>query len=93
MASMMIVFVLPMSFTSVSVGVPTVSNLSASAIAKQNKTTLETLLSIQKSLNEFKEKFVEMDEEMRVVKLENMLLKNKINELTSVSASSSMLSH
>ena len=89
----MIVFVLPMSFTSVSVGVPTVSNLSASAIAKQNKTTLETLLSIQKSLNEFKEKFVEMDEEMRVVKLENMLLKNKINELTSVSASSSMLSH
>ena len=93
MASMMIVFVLPMSFTSMSVGVPTASNLSASAIAKQNKTTLEILLSLQKSLNEFKEKFVEMDEEMRVVKLENMLLKNKINELTSVSASSSMLSH
>jgi regulator of replication initiation timing len=80
-----------MSFTSISVGVPTASNLSASAIAKQNKTTLETLLSIQKSLNEFKDKIAEMDEEMRVVKLENRLLKNKINELTSVS--SSMLSH
>lgn len=88
---MIIVFLLSMSFTSISVGVPTASNLSASAIAKQNKTTLETLLSIQKSLNEFKDKIAEMDEEMRVVKLENRLLKNKINELTSVS--SSMLSH
>jgi regulator of replication initiation timing len=54
--------------------------------AKQNKTTLEMLLHLQKLIDEFKDKVTEMDEEMRTVKLENTLLKNKINELTSSSS-------
>jgi len=70
------------------IGVPTASTLQANAIVKQNKTTLEMLLNIQKSLDEFKEKVAEMDEEMRTVKLENTILKNKINEMTSSSSSS-----
>ena len=53
------------------------------AAAKQNKTTLEMLLHLQKLIDDFKEKVTEMDEEMRTVKLENTILKNKINELTS----------
>ena len=56
------------------------------AAAKQNKTTLEMLLHLQKLIDEFKDKVTEMDEEMRTVKLENTLLKNKINELTSSSS-------
>jgi len=69
------------------IGVPTASTLKANAIIKQNQTTLEMLLNIQKSLDEFKDKVAEMDEEMRTVKLENSLLKNKINQLTSSSSS------
>jgi regulator of replication initiation timing len=69
------------------IGVPTASTLQANAIIKQNQTTLEMLLNIQKSLDEFKDKVAEMDEEMRTVKLENSLLKNKINQLTSSSYS------
>lgn len=72
---------------SLAIGVPTASH--ASAIAKQNKTTLEMLIHIQKSLDEFKEKVAEMDEEMRTVKLENTILKNKIHELTSSNNKSS----
>jgi len=71
------------------IGVPTAATLHANAIAKQNQTTLEMLLHIQKLLDEFKDKVAEMDEEMRTVKLENKILKNKINELTSSSSSSS----
>ena len=41
------------------------------------------LLHLQKLIDDFKEKVTEMDEEMRTVKLENTILKNKINELTS----------
>lgn len=76
------------------IGVPTAATLQATAILKQNKTTLEQLLHIQKSLDEFKVKVAEMDEEMRTVKLENTILKNKIYELTSssFSAKSSPLS-
>ena len=69
------------------IGVPTASTLKANSILKQNQTTLEMLLNIQKSLDEFKDKVAEMDEEMRTVKLENSLLKNKINQLTSSSYS------
>lgn len=69
------------------IGVPTAATLQANAILKQNKTSLELLLNIQKSLDEFKDKVAEMDEEMRTVKLENTILKNKINELTSSSSS------
>lgn len=69
------------------IGVPTASALQANAIVKQNQTTLEMLLNIQKSLDEFKDKVAEMDKEMRTVKLENSLLKNKINQLTSSSYS------
>ena len=71
-----------MSLANVVIGVPTASTIAA---AKQNKTALEMLLNIQQSLDEFKEKVAEMDEEMRTVKLENTLLKNKIHELTSSS--------
>lgn len=70
------------------IGVPTTATLQANSILKQNKTTLEQLLHIQKSLDEFKVKVAEMDEEMRTVKLENQILKNKINEITSSSSSS-----
>jgi regulator of replication initiation timing len=85
-----------MSLANVVIGVPTASTIAAAAAAKQNKTTLEMLLNIQQSLDEFKEKVAEMDEEMRTVKLENTLLKNKIHELTSSntkSSSSLSLSH
>ena len=65
------------------VGVPTASTIASFAAAKQNQTTLEMLLNLQKLVDEFKVKVTEMDEEMRTVKLENQILKNKINELTS----------
>ena len=65
------------------IGVPTAATLQANAILKQNQTTLEMLLNLQKLVDEFKVKVTEMDEEMRTVKLENQILKNKINELTS----------
>ena len=69
---------------SLSIGVPTASTIAAAA--KQNKTTLEMLLHLQKLIDEFKGKVSEMDEEMRTVKIENQILKNKINELTSSSS-------
>ena len=75
-----------MSLANVVIGVPTPSTIAAAAAAKQNKTALEMLLNIQQSLDEFKDKIAEMDEEMRTVKLENTLLKNKIHELTSSSS-------
>ena len=71
------------------VGVPTVASIAA---AKQNQTTLEMLLNLQKLVDEFKVKVTEMDEEMRTVKLENQILKNKINELTSSSSSATATS-
>ena len=61
------------------IGVPTASYIAA---AQQNKTTLEMLLNLQKLVDEFKVKAAEMDEEMRTIKIENTLLKNKITELT-----------
>lgn len=85
-----------MSLANVVIGVPTASTIASNAAVKQNKTTLEMLLNIQQSLDEFKEKVAEMDEEMRTVKLENTILKNKIHELTSSntkSSSSPSLSH
>ena len=69
---------------SLSIGVPTASTIAAAA--KQNKTTLEMLLHLQKLIDEFKGKVSEMDEEMRTVKIENQILKNKLNELTSSSS-------
>ena len=67
------------------VGVPTASTIASFAAAKQNQTTLEHLLHIQNLLDEFKVKVTEMEEELRTVKIENQILKNKINELTSPS--------
>jgi regulator of replication initiation timing len=58
------------------------------ATVKQNKTTLEMLLHLQKLVEEFKNKVAEMDEELYAVKLENTLLKNKLSELASSSATS-----
>lgn len=74
------------------VGVPTASTIAATFAAKQNQTTLEMLLNLQKLVDEFKVKVTEMDEEMRTVKLENQILKNKINELTSSSSSATATS-
>ncbi len=71
---------------SLSIGVPTASSIGSFTAAKQNQTTLEMLLRLQKLIDEFKDKVSEMDEEMRTVKIENELLKNKINELTSPSS-------
>lgn len=67
------------------IGVPTAATLQANAILKQNQTTLEMLLNLQKLVDDFKVKVTEMDEEMRTIKIENQILKNKINELTSSS--------
>ena len=77
------------STTSIAIGVPTASYLTAIAAVEKNKTTLELLLNIQKSLDEFKIKVLEMDEEMQSVKIENNILKKKIDELTSTTKSSS----
>ena len=74
------------------IGVPTASTIAATFAAKQNQTTLEHLLHIQKLLDEFKVKVTEMEEEMRTVKIENQILKNKINELTSSSSSATATS-
>jgi regulator of replication initiation timing len=67
------------------IGVPTAATLQANAILKQNQTTLEMLLNLQKLVDDFKVKVTEMDEEMRTIKIENQILKNKIIELTSSS--------
>ena len=67
------------------IGVPTAATLQANAILKQNQTTLEMLLNLQKLVDDFKVRVTEMDEEMRTIKIENQILKNKINELTSSS--------
>jgi len=67
------------------IGVPTAATLQANAILKQNQTTLEMLMNLQKLVDDFKVKVTEMDEEMRTIKIENQILKNKINELTSSS--------
>lgn len=71
------------------IGVPTASSIAAAATAQQQKTTLEILLNLQKSLDEFRIKVLEMEEEMQTVKIENNILKTKINELTSTTKSSS----
>jgi hypothetical protein len=76
------------STTSIAIGVPTASYRTAIAAVEKNKTTLELLLNIQKSLDEFKIKVLEMDEEMQAVKIENNILKKKIDELTSTTKSS-----
>ena len=72
--------------SSVGIGVPTSSS---NSVAHIQKTTLEMLLNLQKLVDEFKVKIVEMDEEMRTIKLENNILKNKINELTTSTVSAS----
>ena len=74
---------------SITIGVPTPSSIAAVAAIKTNTNTLEMLQNLQRLVDEFKTKLVEMDEEMLTVKLENTLLKNKINELTSIKASPS----
>ena len=74
---------------SITIGVPTSSSIAAVAAVKTNTNTLEMLQNLQKLVDEFKTKLTEMDEEMQTVKLENSLLKNKINELTSIKASPS----
>ncbi len=61
------------------IGVPTHTMIST----YQNQTkTLELLLNLQKQIDEFKNKVSEMEEEMDTVKIENRLLKTKIDELT-----------
>ena len=74
---------------SITIGVPTASSIAAVVAVKTNTNTLEMLQNLQRLVDEFKTKLVEMDEEMLTVKLENTLLKNKINELTSTKASPS----
>ena len=68
------------------IGVPTQSSVTT---YQQNKTTLELLLNLQQLVDDFKGKLVEMEEEMSTIKIENQILKNKINELTSTTKSSS----
>jgi regulator of replication initiation timing len=65
--------------STVSIGVPTPHSI---ATAHIQKTTLEMLQNLQKLVDEFKVKVVEMDEEMRTIRIENNILKTKINELT-----------
>jgi len=72
--------------SSLCIGVPTASSIANVTTTKTNISTLEKLQNLQKLVNEFKTKLTEMDEEMQTVKLENSLLKNKINELTSIKA-------
>jgi len=69
------------------IGVPTASTIAAAAVTQSQKTTLEILLQVQKYLDELKIKVLEMEEEMQTVKIENALLKTKINELTSKESS------
>jgi ribulose 1,5-bisphosphate carboxylase large subunit-like protein len=71
-----------MASSSFAIGVPTTSYVAAAASEKNNKTTLELLLKLQKLMDEFKGKVAEMDEEMLTMKIENKLLKEKITELT-----------
>ena len=68
------------------IGVPTSSSITAAHI---QQTTLEMLLNLQNLVDDFKVKLVEMDEEMRTIKIENNILKNKISELTTAHSSSS----
>jgi hypothetical protein len=77
------------SIMSITIGVPNTSSIAAIAAVKTNTNTLEMLQNLQRLVDEFKTKLIEMDEEMLTVKLENTLLKNKINELTSIKASPS----
>ena len=77
------------SIMSITIGVPTASSIADVVAVKTNTNTLEMLQNLQRLVDEFKTKLVEMDEEMLTVKLENTLLKNKINELTSIKASPS----
>lgn len=74
---------------SIAIGVPVASSLTAAAVVKTNQTTLEMLVNLQKMMDEFKSKIVEMEDEMNAIKIENSLLKNKISELTTRSSSSS----
>jgi hypothetical protein len=71
------------------IGVPNSSTIAAAATAHHQKTTLEILLNLQKSLDEFRSKVLEMEEEMQTVKIENNILKQKIHELTSTKPPSS----
>ena len=80
---------IPFHIMSTLIGVPTASSIAAVAAIKTNTNTLEMLQNLQRLVDEFKTKLTEMDEEMHTVKLENTLLKNKINELTSIKASPS----
>ena len=77
------------SIMSITIGVPTASSIAAISAVKTNTNTLEMLQNLQRLVDEFKTKLTEMDEEMLTVKLENTLLKNKINEITSIKASAS----
>ena len=63
------------------IGVPSLSSITAARI---QQTTLEMLLNLQNLVDDFKVKLVDMDEEMRTIKIENNILKNKISELTSI---------
>jgi hypothetical protein len=79
----------PHTISMSTIGVPTASTIAAAATAQHQKTTLQMLLNLQKSLDEFRSKVLEMEEEMQTVKIENNILKQKINELTSTTKSSS----
>lgn len=64
----------------IGIGVPSQRLISAS---HNQKTTLEILRNLQTLVDEFKVKVIEMEDEMRTIKIENNLLKNKILELAS----------
>jgi hypothetical protein len=65
------------------IGVPSQNSSAARQQQHQQINNLEVLLHLQKLVDQFKVKLVEMDEEMQTIKIENRLLKRKIDELTS----------
>lgn len=65
------------------IGVPSQNSSAARQQHQQQINNLEVLLHLQKLVDQFKVKLVEMDEEMQTIKIENRLLKRKIDELTS----------
>ena len=71
------------------IGAPTHS---ANTAFQNQRKTLDILLQLQKQLDDFKLKVHEMEEEMDTVKIENKLLKTKIDELTQPQSLSTRIS-
>ena len=66
--------------------------MSYPAEAVTQSTALEMLINIQKLVDEFKVKLIEMEEEIATIKIENNILRNKIRELTSTKEKESVAS-